>query len=49
MKVYRAATREAEDKACKKLFGFSILWLFALFALILAERLTGLPAFGGLL
>ncbi len=47
--VYRAATREAEDKACKKLFGFSILWLFALFALILVEKLVGLPAAGGLL
>ena len=47
--VYRAATREAEDKACKKLFGFSILWLFVLFALILAERLLSLPVVGGLL
>jgi protoheme IX farnesyltransferase len=47
--VYRAATREAEDRATKRLFGFSILWLFVLFALILAEKLLGLPAFGGLL
>ncbi|MFO1034432.1 MAG: heme o synthase [Hyphomicrobiales bacterium] len=45
--VFRAAGREAEDRACKRLFGFSILWLFALFALILAEKLAGLAPVGG--
>lgn len=47
--VYRASDRNAEDRAAKRLFGFSILWLFAIFALILAEKLLGLPAFAGML
>ena len=42
--LYRATDSEIEDKAAKKLFGFSIVWLFAIFALILAEKLAGLPA-----
>jgi heme o synthase len=41
--VYRAAEGEASDKACKHLFFFSIYWLFAVFALVLAERLLNLP------
>lgn len=48
MAVYRASTREAEDKMAKRLFGFSILWLFALFALILAEKLMGISPVAGL-
>jgi heme o synthase len=47
--VYRSAEGAASDVACKDLFGFSILWLFALFAVILAERLLGLPAFVAML
>jgi heme o synthase len=47
--LYRASTREDEDKAAKKLFGFSILWLFAVFALILVERVVGLSPFAGLI
>jgi protoheme IX farnesyltransferase len=47
--VYRATDRAAEDKAAKKLFGFSILWLFAVFALILIERVLGLPLFAAVL
>ncbi len=43
--VYRATDRASEDKAAKKLFGFSIIWLFALFALILVEHLAGLTRF----
>jgi len=43
--VYRLGDTPAGDKACKALFGFSILWLFALFALILAEKLIGIPAY----
>ncbi len=42
--VYRMVDDEG-DVAAKKLFGFSIVWLFALFALILVERLVHLPAF----
>jgi heme o synthase len=33
------------DKPAKKLFGFSIIWLFALFGFILFERLLHLPVF----
>jgi heme o synthase len=43
--LYRAEGRAAEDQKSKKLFGFSIIWLFAIFALILVERLFHLPAF----
>ena len=45
--VYRATGLEAENRAARKLFGFSILWLFALFAFILVERLLGLMPFAG--
>lgn len=41
--VYRAPDGAASDKACKSLFFFSIYWLFAVFALILVERLLNLP------
>jgi heme o synthase len=43
--VYRADDRKAENAAAKKLFSFSIFWLFALFALILAEKLAGIAAY----
>ncbi len=39
--VYRNREGERADRACKKLFGFSILWLFLIFALIPVERLIG--------
>lgn len=42
--LFRAKDAAAEDKAAKKLFGYSIIWLFAIFALILAEKLLGLTA-----
>jgi len=41
--VFRAPEGPASDKACKHLFGFSIYWLFAVFGLILVERLLNLP------
>ncbi len=41
--VYRATEGPPSDMACKKLFGFSITWLFAVFALILVEKLLQLP------
>lgn len=47
--VYRFRSGQKADQAAKQLFGFSILWLFALFALILAEKCLGLPAFGPVL
>ena len=43
--VYRIRQGAAADRACKKLFGFSILWLFLVFALIPAERLLGIASF----
>jgi|SRR5665213_164675 len=42
--LFRTKDAAAEDKAAKKLFGYSIIWLFAIFALILAEKLLGLAA-----
>jgi protoheme IX farnesyltransferase len=41
--IYRATDVTSENKAAGKLFGFSIVWLFAVFALILVERLFALP------
>jgi len=45
--VYRATGPEAENAAARKLFGFSIVWLFALFAFILIERIASLSTFAG--
>ncbi len=41
--VYRSPKRTVEDRYAKKLFGFSIVWLFAVFALILIERIFHVP------
>ena len=38
VQVYRIREGATADRACKKLFGFSISWLFLIFAAILAER-----------
>jgi len=43
--VYRRREGVPAEQALKRLFGFSVLWLFLIFAAILAERLLGLPAF----
>ena len=40
IKIRRAPEGETADKACRQLFGFSIFYLFALFAVILAEKLV---------
>ena len=47
--VYRLREGAAADRACKKLFGFSILWLFLVFALIPVERLLGIASFAPVL
>ena len=39
VKVYRVREGRAADQAAKDLFGFSLLYLFLLFAVLLAERL----------
>lgn len=41
--VFTAPTREGEDRASKKLFGYSIVWLFAMLALVLAEQVFAMP------
>ena len=43
--VYAIREGAEAEAACKKLFGFSTLWLFVVFALILLERALGLPLF----
>ena len=43
--VYRLRDGAEAETACKKLFFFSTLWLFLIFALVLAERMLGLAAF----
>jgi heme o synthase len=47
--VYRIRQGAVADRACKKLFGFSILWLFLVFALIPIERLLGVASFPSVL
>jgi len=49
VKVYRLREGVAATGACKKLFGFSILWLFLVFALIPLERLLGIASFPSVL
>ena len=39
-----AATGADEEPRAKAMFGFSILYLFGLYALLLGEKLFGLPA-----
>ena len=43
--LFRLGEADVQDRTAKRLFGFSIVWLFALFALILSERLMALAAF----
>jgi protoheme IX farnesyltransferase len=43
--VYRRRDGSAAERACKKLFAFSILYLFLIFALIIAERLITIAPF----
>ncbi len=47
--LFRLGDADVQDKAAQRLFGFSIVWLFALFALILIERLLALSAFPAVL
>ena len=49
VQVYRLREGQVATAACKKLFGFSILWLFLVFALIPAERLLGIASFPSVL
>jgi protoheme IX farnesyltransferase len=43
--VYRLRDEPLASRACKKLFGYSIIWLFLVFALVLVEHIAGLPLF----
>jgi len=43
--VYRLREGDPARRACRRLFGFSILYLFALFALVIAERILGVASF----
>ena len=40
--VLRAADERAQDRAARQLFGFSILYLFVLFTLLILDRAPGL-------
>ena len=44
-KVLRSGEGDAERRACRRMFSFSIAWLFGVFALILIEKMAGLSAF----
>ena len=47
--VYRLRDGEAADRACKKLFAYSITWLFVIFGVIMLERLLGFEPFAPVL
>ena len=49
LQVFRLRDGAAAEQACKKMFAFSILWLFLIFAAILAEHALGLAAFAPVL
>ncbi len=49
VRVYRLRDGVEAETACKKLFYFSTLWLFLIFALVLAERTLGMAAFAPVL
>jgi protoheme IX farnesyltransferase len=49
VQVYRLREGAEAEAACKKLFGFSTMWLFIIFALILVERALGLAPFAPVL
>jgi protoheme IX farnesyltransferase len=49
VQVFRQREGAEAEAACKALFKFSTLWLFIVFALILAERAAGLPLFAPVL
>ena len=43
--VFRLRAGDPARRACRRLFGFSILYLFAIFAAIIAERILGIVPF----
>jgi heme o synthase len=43
--VYRLRQGDAARRACRRLFGFSIVYLFAIFAAVIAERILGVAPF----
>jgi protoheme IX farnesyltransferase len=43
-RVYRLREGAGAERALKRLFGYSITWLFLVYAALLVERLAGLPA-----
>ncbi|MBL4785468.1 MAG: protoheme IX farnesyltransferase [Cohaesibacteraceae bacterium] len=47
LNVYRIREGEAADRASWRLFGYSIFYLFAIFATLLVEHLVALPLFTG--
>lgn len=47
-KIYAAKSDKALGEAPKKLFKFSILYLFVMFSALLVEWAIGLPKFAGL-
>ncbi len=49
IRVYRLREGVEAETACKKLFGFSTLWLFLIFALILVEHAAGFKPFAPVL
>src|SRR5690606_8143841 len=41
-RIWRTGPGAAQDKAAKRLFGYSILYLFLIFSLLLVEKMLGL-------
>jgi len=49
VEVYRNREGAQADRASKRLFGFSILYLFLIFALVIAEHVIGIAPFARIL
>jgi protoheme IX farnesyltransferase len=47
VKLYRHREGDLARRAAARLFGYSILYLFVIFAALLVERLLALPRFAG--
>jgi heme o synthase len=47
--VFRLREGEPARRACRRLFGFSILYLFAIFAAVIAEHILGVAPFAQLI
>jgi protoheme IX farnesyltransferase len=49
IRIYRDRSADELKAACRGMFSYSIAWLFGVFALVLIEKLAGVPSFAPVL